>query len=311
MSKKPKKQDKNVDSNGIKSKRRRKRSSKTLINPEIILSSEFETGNGKDFKEYDTDIYGFYPERDPGELYSGQPFYFKFSVKNRLLRPTDIKKITVTAIADYDKIWKGWTSSLNIKLWKYLPNGIIQHLNPRRVKPTRQSIGINLKVSPQESYKISNLLVIPYSDMKDMLLNYHGANPNTTELTKIGVSALENEIYSLRILPKNQSQNYAEKPLILVSGTPQSNEFGDYAALNILSLYLDEGPKYWENLAESFRLEFIFFQNPDGIVEGKNMVNSEGENIFFGFKKHAEECPKECKKIWEHIEKDPPQLYLE
>ena len=63
-----------------KRRKLRRENKKTYFGTDIILSSDFETGNGINFTKYDEDIYGFYPERDPGKLYSGQAFYFKFSV---------------------------------------------------------------------------------------------------------------------------------------------------------------------------------------------------------------------------------------
>ncbi|MHA1339969.1 MAG: M14 family zinc carboxypeptidase [Promethearchaeota archaeon] len=292
-------------------KRRKNKSSKTLILPDIILTSDFETGNGRDFKEYDKDIYGFYPEKDPGTLYSGQAYYFKFKVENRLIRKQDVKKITVTAIADYDNVWKGWEDALQTKLWKYSMDGSITHLNPKFVKPTRFSIGINLVLKPKEKFYISNMLTIPYTEMEKIVLDISEIYPTETKLERVGKSPMGNFIYSLKIHPKEEDWNFPNKIKLLISGSAQSNEFGDYAAINLLRRYLKQGPSYWNEFKKHFNLQFLFFQNPDGIIEGKNMVNARGENIFFGYDIENEDIPQECEFIWEYLREKPPDFYLE
>jgi len=56
---KPKKKD--ID---LKNKKNR------IEDREIIIRSDFEGGNGINFKSYGDDIYSFSPLRDPGEFYS-------------------------------------------------------------------------------------------------------------------------------------------------------------------------------------------------------------------------------------------------
>lgn len=294
-----------------KKRKRKRKNRRMLFTPDLLLSSEFETGNGIDFTKYDEDIYGFTPIRDPGELYSGQAYYFKFSIKNRLRRAEDIKNVTVTAIADYDEIWKGWSSCLNIKLWKYSNNGQISHLDDRRVKATPKSIGINLSLRPQEKVVISNMLTFTYTELESIINDIHFAYPSFTKVTKIGESAAGNGIYSVKIKPDELHWASTEKEKILVSGTPQSSEIGDFAAVTCLRRFLDAGPEYWDEFHKNYKLEFILFQNPDGIIEGRNMVNSEGENIFFSYKKGNKNTPKENQIVWSYIENDPPDLYLE
>ena len=80
----------------------------------IFLTSNFEGGNACNFKKYPGNIYGFNPIRDPGENYSGQAYYFKVLVEN--LQKEELN-ITLTAIAEYDELWKGWQSSINPTIW--------------------------------------------------------------------------------------------------------------------------------------------------------------------------------------------------
>ncbi|MHA1727890.1 MAG: M14 family zinc carboxypeptidase [Promethearchaeota archaeon] len=282
----------------------------TFSDREIVLSSEFEGGNAINFKSYGDNIFSFSPRRDPGKKYSGQAYYFKFSAENKLIRQEQIKKITVTAIADYDDIWKGWTPLLKTKLWKCSGNKR-EHLDSNSFKITPKTLGINLKLAPQEKIFISNMLTLPYSEMLNILEDLQVIYPTFIKLIEIGRSPMDNAIYSLKINPNEDHWRDNSKPKIIVSGTAQSNEFGDYAAIMLLRRFLDQGAKYWDEFHEYFRLEFLFFQNPDGIVLGKNMVNSKGENIFFSFQKDFEIMPEENRIIWKFMERERPDLYLE
>jgi len=283
--------------------------SKTLITNEIILTSEFETGNGRDFKEYDKDIFGFYPEKDSTDLYSSPAYYFKFKIENRLLKKQDTKKITITAIADDDK--RGWEQFIGTKIWKYNLNGSIEQLNPKNTKPTLYSIGINLELKPKEKFFVSNMITIPYSEMKEKILDLCTIYPSNIKIEEIGKSPMGNSIYSLKLHPHENIWNESSKIKILISGSPQPSEFGDFAALNLLKMYLNKGEGFWNELKEYFKFQFIFFQNPDGIVYGKNMTNSKGENIFFSYNLEQNNLPQECEFVWEFIKKEPPDLYLE
>lgn len=288
------------------------KSNKSLFDSGIFLTSEFESGNGTNFKKYDEGIYGFSPIRDPGKFYSGQAYYFKFLVENRLIRQDSSKEITVTAIADYDDIWKGWATTLNTRIWKYSTDwGSIEQLDSRRVKPTPKSVGINLKIAPQEKFYISNTLSLPYSKVRSMVENIHEFYPTFTKLEEIAKSPLNNPIYSLKINPDPIHWNDTNKLKILISGTPQPNEIGDYGAYLLLQSFLDKGADYWDDFHRYFKLEFLFFQNPDGNVEGRNMVNSKDQNIFFGYKEDENKQPEECKKILDYISKAPPNYFLE
>lgn len=282
---------------------------RNLIGREIVLTSEFEGGNGIDFKEYGDNIFSFMPIRDPGEKYSGQAYYFKFAVENKLIRSDAIKHITVTAIADYDDLWKGWAPGLNINLWKYSGSSLV-HLDPKNVKTTPKTMGINLILQPKEKIFISNMLSIPYSEMVNILEDIQLMYPTFLKLVEVGRSPMDKIIYSIRVNPDENHWKDTTKSKIIISGTPQSNEFGDYSTILLLQKFLKMGAEYWDSLL-IFRIEFIFFQNPDGIVLGKNMVNSRGENIFFGFKDSKEKISVENTIVWDYLEKDPPTLYLE
>lgn len=291
---------KNNDSNDLKK-------IKTLNDHEIILSSEFESGNGIEFQKHDKIIYSFKPERDSGENYSGQPYYFKFSAENL----TEINKsFTVTAIADYDDVWQGWRPAINTKLWKFTSNSM-SHLNPKKVKATPYSMGINVDLLPKQKIFISDMLVVPYSEMLEILNEIQEVYPTFIKLKEIGNTPMGNKIISIKINPESTHWNDQNKPKIVISGTPQSNEFGDYASIMVLRKFIKKGADFWDNFHKDFRLEFIFFQNADGIVLGKNMVNSKGKNIFFSFFNEKEFMPEENRIIWEYLSQEPPNLYLE
>jgi hypothetical protein len=273
----------------------------------LVLSSDFETGNAINFQKFDENIYGFMPKKDPGSGYSGQSYYFKFSAKN-LTR--DEINFTISAVADYDNTWKGWTQSLESKLWSYMGTSFT-HYDMNLVRTNPKSITINVKLMPKQEVKISNMLTIPYSDMVAELEIVQLDYPNFVKMQKIGESNENNGIYSLIIDPNNSNWNNQNKTKILISGSPQSNEFGDFAAIQLLKMFLSKQGEYWDEFHEHFRLEFIFFQNPDGIINGTNMVNSKAENVFFSFNKSLDSLPKETSIVWNYIKENPPDFYLE
>jgi len=281
-----------------------------IENREIIITSGFEGGNGINFKSYGDDIYSFSPLRDPGEFYSGQAYFFKFSVENKLIREDDTKNITVTAIADFDELWKGWTYQQNPKLWVYHGKNKTQ-LNPKFVKTTPKTMGINLEILPQEKFCVSNMLAVPYSEMVEILEDIQLRFPTLTTLSKIGNTPLNNSIYSLKVNPYENNNVDENKIKILFAGTAQPNEIGDFASILLLEEFLSKEPDFWDKIHQKLRIEFLFFQNADGLILGKNMVNSSGENIFFGYKNNRDDMPDENKVVWDHIKGNTPDIFFE
>ncbi|MCP4760264.1 MAG: hypothetical protein GY870_00685 [archaeon] len=282
---------------------------RTLKDRKIVLTSEFDSGNAINFERFDEGIYSFMPERDPGKNYSGQAYYFKFSVENLTKLPI---KITVTAIADYDDTWRGFSPALKSLFWRYTSQGGMIHLDSSCVKSSPKTIALNLSLLPNEKMKISNMLTVPYSEMVDIIHDIDQIQyPTFVKMTVIGKSVQNNSIYSIKINPIEEHWNNESKFRIIISGSPQSNEFGDFAAILLLERFLKEGAEFWDDFHRYFRLEFILFQNPDGIKLGKNMVNSKGENIFFGFTEEDEKMSQENQIVWNYLKNNVPDLYLE
>jgi len=273
----------------------------------IFLTSEIEGGNAYDFQKFPGGVYSFTPKRDPGEEYSSQAYYFKFSIENLQKDPTDV---TITAIANFDEIWKGWQSSIHPTIWIYSPNHQKQpiRLSSDRVRATPRSMSINLTLRSYETLIISNMLTLSYTKLVNEVENVANEYPTFLKLTEIGRSPLENPIYSIKVNPKIDSSNLFK---ILIGGTSQPNEFGDYASLLVLQQFLKKGAEFWDDFSTKFSIEFIFFQNPDGMIQGTNMVNSKGENLFFSWDNDRNSSLKENTAIWDYIIIEPPNFYLE
>ncbi len=273
----------------------------------ICLTSKIEGGNASNFEKYPGDVYGFSPIRDPGENYSSQAYYFKFQIEN--LRNEDIN-VTVTAIAEYDDVWKGWQLSLNPKIWIFYPNDLREpiHLVPDRVKSTPWSMSLNLSLKPFEKLILSNMFTPSLSSLVQKVEDLASLYPTFLKLQEIGKSPKNHPIYSIIVNPDVPSHKLFK---ILIGGSPQPNEFGDHAALQILQNFLKQDADYWDIFAKLFSLEFIFFQNPDGMELGTNMVNNKGENLFFSYCNELENMPMENQFIWSYLAQNPPKLYLE
>ena len=283
------------------------KSDKEFRDRKIYITSDIEGGNALNFKKYPGDIYSFSPRRDPGENYSGQAYYFKLQIENL---QKDITHITLTAIAEYDDIWRGWQPSLNPIIWIFSPDRlkIPEQLNQDRVRATSQSMSINLTLQPYEKIIITNMFTPSYSELVQELQELATIYPTFLKLTEIGQSPMGNQIYLLQVNPEQNSENLYK---ILIGGTPQPNEFGDFGVISILKGFLDQGADYWDDFSKKFSLKCIFFQNPDGMTLGTNMVNASWENPFFSYGEDTERMPKENQIIWNYIKRNPPNLYLE
>lgn len=273
----------------------------------IFITSEIEGGNAYDFQKFPGDIYGFTPKRDSGEGYSGQAHYFKFFIENLRKDPTEV---TITAIANYDDIWKGWQSSINPTIWIFSLNRQKppQQLTPDQVKTTTQNMSINLTLQSFERLIITNMFTPPFSDLLEDVEDLASQYPTFLQFTKIGQSPNGNPIHSIKV------NSHADAPQlfkILVGGTSQPNEFGDFAALSILQEFLNKGADFWDEFFAKFSLEFLLFQNPDGMMLGTNMVNATGNNLFFSWFKDPTDIPEENQAIWNYIAENQPNLYLE
>jgi hypothetical protein len=273
----------------------------------IFISSDIEGGNALNFKKYPGNIYSFVPRRDPGEGYSGQAYLFKVLVKNLQKDPTNV---TITAIADYDEIWKGWQSSLNPVIWMFSPDQLrrAERLSQDRIRATPQSMSINVTLQSYEKIILTNMFTPSYSELVQEIRELTNIYPTFLKLNEIGCSPMGNIIYSIEV---NPSDNVGNLNKILIGGSPQPNEFGDFGAISILKEFLEQGAEFWDEFSERFSLEFILFQNPDGMISGTNMVNANGENLFFSYFDGEKTMPEENQLIWNHIKRNPPKLYLE
>jgi hypothetical protein len=273
----------------------------------IYLTSEIEGGNAYNFKKFPGNIYGFTPKRDPGEGYSGQAYYFKFQIENLCKDPTNV---TITAIADYDDTWKGWQSSINPTIWIFSPNrqkNPIQ-LSPDLVRATTQSMSITISLQSYEKIILSNMFTPSYTGLVQIVEDLASQYPTFLQLKEIGRSPMDNPIYTIKVNPEAESYDIFK---ILVGGTSQPNEFGDYSSILILQQFLTMGADFWDEFSAKFSLEFLLFQNPDGMKLGTNMVNSKGENPFFSWHSDPKTMPDENQIVWNYIIDNPPNFYLE
>ena len=273
------------------------------IKNNIILTSDYETGNGENFKKVAAGHFSLAPKKDPekvkGRPYGGLAHHFSFRIKN-------LKDSRQTVRIDVEKINHPFGPDACVwvkrgKSWKFAENvNCAVHWGE---KLTRLSFKVN--ILGREEVEISESFNYSYKDVISHLNQALKRYPSMVHLSNIGKTAQGKDIPCLRIGVGGRG------PAFMISATPQACEMGALGCFAAISALCSN-----DSWAKAARRKFVYYilpcTNPDGVDLGRCMVNSLGENPVFEARgaSAGKKVSKEAKALWKFAEEISPEVFL-
>jgi hypothetical protein len=269
----------------------------------ILLATDFEGGNGADWRALGPDHYSMRLEPEPGEhLYSGKQYYFCFGARNR--RPT--RRTVRIRLAAYG--WGFWAAQTQHVVLRR--GGKWSQLNPAAIRPVEEmvdTVEVDLDLpgvdEPEATLYASNFHWWPYSEMVEYLRAREGLRSQ-----EIARSFQGRAIYAVEI-----GNDAPGAPCMVHTQTPQPSEMGSLACRAMID-FLTSGAPEAAAIRERFRVCFIPMTNPDGTVLGYGISDAQGRFPFFEGHLAASgdsSATPETQAVWRYLEERRPWLFWE
>ncbi len=266
----------------------------------MIFTSEFECGNGKNFRQLAADRFRM-------EVVGDKPtycYYFCFDAHND--GPAAEIAIEVwhdPAINDVP----GFMSHFPCTIWTcagrpdlYCP------LDQARCETHADHLVIRLALEANQSLRVTDLWPSPYSETCAFLQTLARERADRCELFSIGKSIQGREILGLRAGP-------ADAPRVLCIAGQHPIEFSGTWGMRAIADYVSSLLPDAAAFRKKFQVEVIPAVNPDGSVAGRNGFNAENFDMYqaFGEKPDAGEPEAhESRLLWRWATSRPPALWL-
>lgn len=279
---------------------------------EVLLASNFECGNGRNFRKLAEDRYAMDIEPEPGQhVYSGRGYYFCFAVRNKLRKP---RTITIEIASVWPPGRQPHSNNEHVILkrgdrWSQLPQ---THILPPPDKPGVVFQGMfRLELpaadEPDPVLFVSNYHWYAYTEMARYLKTLAAEHPDVRR-SSIGKSAQGRDIWAVEVGRRDE-----DAPTITCAQTPQPSEMGHHACRAILDFLLSDDPIAAGILAKH-RVCLIPHACPDGTVLGYAISNSLGGCPYFEGAKAiagAPDAPVEEVAVWRYLQRKRPWLFIQ
>jgi hypothetical protein len=284
----------------------------TFENETIVVTSDFETGNGKNiqpiaFDHFRVEVVGDAP---------GYNHYFGIRIHEK---SSERRVIRLEIVPDPDHartLVPDFYGNLNTKIW-YTKDGFdkdwyqfyqLPEFNfegEGEVKIFRDRYLIQFTTVPGKTVWLTNMNPIPYTQMTRMLNEEAGKHPEILRLGAVGKSVLGREVNLVEI-----SEGTGDKPVILIIAGEHPVEFpGQWSVWGIIRWLISSVPEA-VRLRRNYRFYLVPQRNPDGVVAGRTQKNAEGINLsgpsWVGVAEDKEPDGHENRELWTFIKKHPP-----
>jgi hypothetical protein len=284
----------------------------TFENEYIVITSDFETGNGKNIQQIK-------PNRFRSEVVGDAPgynYYFGIRVCEKSSERRSIR-LEIVPDPDYARTnVPDFYSNLNTKIW-YTKDGFeegeyqfyqLPEFNfegEGEVKIFRDRYLIHFTTVPGKTVWLTNMNPLPYSRMTWMLNEEARNHPEFIRLGMVGKSVQGREVNLVEI-----SEGAGEKPVILVIAGEHPTEFpGQWSVWGIIRWLTSSIPEAIQ-LRRKYRFLAVPQRNPDGNVAGRPKLSSEKIDLngppWVGVDEGKEPAGHENQELWNMIKKQPP-----
>lgn len=276
----------------------------------MILTSDFECGNGKNIRQMGPRLWNV-TERGDKETYC---YYFCFEL--RAENPHEAGPMTVEIIGDPDlktpekgdvgtqglmghcpcTIWvQRWEE------WHPLPMTEVEFLKDRIV--------LRLEVPGDGRLRVTNVIPAPYTDTVEFLKSCAARRPKDAEFMEVGRTAEGRSLPGIRVTEG------------LASGRPRVVVFSGQHAIEFPGVWGTRGIADWltSRLSEAAEVRSAYdvvvlpLVNPDGTFHGRNNFNHLGQDVYGGFEGAASgkvSEPLDAAALWDFCQSPVPVMML-
>jgi hypothetical protein len=271
----------------------------------LLLATDFEGGNGADFRRLGPAHYFMRLERDPGtHPFSGKSYYFNVGMRNR---ETLSRTVRLRLEAFGWNYFGAQTGHVVVRR-----GGRWSHLDPSAIHPAdgeADTADIDVPLpgagEPDPVLFVSNYHWWPYSEMVRWL---HGLPSGRARVREIGRSFQGRALYAVEL-----GRTDAGAPAIVQTQTPQPSEMGSLTCKALIDFLCSDHPEAAALLAR-FRFGFVPMTNPDGTVLGYVVSDAQGRFAFLEGHLAAagdSSATPETVAVWRYLDELRPWLFWE
>mgnify|MGYP001460693824 CR=1 FL=1 len=296
---------------------------------DVILASNFECGNGYNFRKLPSGRYAVDIEPEPGDHhFSGSGCYFCFVALNKHDTPRTIAFDIRAQDASWDRQRRDRIETFLTEhpnevpplsfegssrfaiarsgdIWTHVPDD--QMLRAIDYHGLAFSYDLPDGSEDHAATYFSNYHWYPYTEMTNYLKRQAEQHPQIT-LFSLSKSVQDRDIWVVEL--GNASP---DAPVIVCAATPQADEMGNWACRANLEFLLSGTPEA-EAILQRHRVCLIPHPNPDGAVLGY-MVSDAADKFpyFMGAQTIAgdPEAPIEQVALWKYLQQKRPWLFIE
>ena len=283
---------------------------------DILVTTDFETGNGKNIERLADDAFRMEVEGDD----SGYNYYFGVRIldKTKNARPLSLEVVPDPDLAD--TLEGDFYGNLNTHVW-YTKAGMADQWGQfyrlpefnfsgeGELEVSRSRYLIRIATVPGNTVWVTDMYPLPYSMMTRSLHEEASRHPRLMRLCSVGKSAEGRDIHMVEL-----TEAHGEKPRVFVLSGQHPMEFpGQWAVWGMIRWLLS---RVGEAVALRKRYRFYIVPqiNPDGNVAGHPQKNAEGLNLngflWKGVAEGGEPVGHENRTIWQFLKANPPAVHL-
>ncbi len=284
----------------------------------MIVTSDFECGNGKDIEKIGERRYRITEEGDK------QTYCYYFLVELKPETPEEAGEWTLEILGDPDlkdeehgdvgtqglmghtpcTIWyTRWDA------WRALPQSKVEYLDDRIV--------FRVPVPEDHAIRVANVIPAYYTETVEFLKTCTGRCADHAEFIEVGETTEGRGMPGIRVseglkagrLPRQAR----DKPRFVVFSGQHPIEFPGVFGTCGIADFLTSGLAEAAELRERWDFVVLPLVNPDGTVHGRNNFNAKGEDVNSGFERAAEGeklTVKESADLWTFLQSPVPVMLL-
>ena len=241
---------------------------------DIFISSDFETGNGKNITKVGENSFRVEAEGDA----AGYNWYFSLCVTDRRHEP---REVTIEVVPDPD--WLNcegccdFAGNLNTHIWlTKLGDGTYYRFpefnfdEPGGLVVSGTAYRFSFMTVPGHEVKIANCYPLPYSLSTQLVGDIADKNPGICRLESIGKSFEGRDVSLLEV-----SEGKGDRPKVLIIAGQHPMEFPGQWALWGIVRWLTSSIREAVDIRRNYRFFVIPTINPDGNVAGRPQKNAQ------------------------------------
>lgn len=277
----------------------------------MIVTSDFECGNGKDIQQLGERHYRV------TEVGDKVTYCYYFNVEIRTETPEEEGDVLIEVVGDPDLKSEDMKDVGTAGLIGHTPTRIYylrweawRRLLPSRVEFTETAIRARVPVYHDDPSYVTNVIPATYTDSARFLQGLVDKCPEHAAMVDVGQSTEGRAFPAIRITENLDGKD--KVPAVALSGEHPiefPGVWGTRAIAEYLTSPLPEAAQY----RRQFDVYVLPLVNPDGTVAGRNNFNTKGEEVYLSYGGAAEgevPGPVEARVLWGFLDELRPEIML-